>query len=68
MGSVATILLWGNLYGLLNIKWLYTLGYGLFAIGNLACAASNTMNGEIIGRVIGGIGGASVSRSASCPR
>lgn len=55
MGSVATILLWGYLYGLLNIKWLYALGYLFFTVGSAVCAGTPNMNGEICGRVIAGL-------------
>lgn len=60
MGSVATLLLWGHLYSLFNLRWLFAAGYLLFAIGSVLCGAPKNMNTEIAGRVIAGMGGASV--------
>lgn len=58
MGSVATILLIGSLYGSFEIKWLYLTSIVLFELGSAVCGAAPTMNALIVGRVIAGIGGA----------
>jgi MFS family permease len=60
MGSVATILLIGNLYGNFNMKWVYIASILLFEIGSVLCGASPNMNALISGRVIAGIGGAGI--------
>ena len=58
MGSVATILLIGNLYGSFEIKWLYLVSIILFEIGSAVCGAAPSMNAMIVGRVVAGVGGA----------
>jgi MFS family permease len=58
MGSVATILLIGSLYGSFEIKWLYLSSIVLFEIGSAVCGAAPSMNALIVGRVIAGVGGA----------
>jgi MFS family permease len=58
MGSVATILLIGSLYGLIEIKWLYIGSIVLFEVGSAVCGAAPSMNALIVGRVIAGVGGA----------
>ncbi|KAL6904127.1 major facilitator superfamily domain-containing protein [Trichoderma evansii] len=58
MGSVATILLLGSLYGSFDIKWLYLASIILFEVGSAVCGAAPSMNAMIVGRVIAGVGGA----------
>ncbi|KAM0510760.1 hypothetical protein ACHAPE_010558 [Trichoderma viride] len=58
MGSVATILLLGSLYGAFDIKWLYLASIVLFEVGSTVCGAAPSMNAMIIGRVVAGVGGA----------
>lgn len=58
MGSVATILLLGSLYGAFDIKWLYLASIVLFEVGSAVCGAAPSMNAMIIGRVVAGVGGA----------
>lgn len=60
MGSVATILLIGSCYGIFNVKWIYLGGIILFEVGSAICGAAPTMDALIVGRVIAGIGGASM--------
>ncbi|CAG8975977.1 hypothetical protein HYALB_00012312 [Hymenoscyphus albidus] len=57
LGGIS-ILPWGKAYGIFNIKWLYISTVLLFEIGSALCAAAPTMNALIVGRVIGGVGGA----------
>ncbi|GAM33803.1 hypothetical protein TCE0_013f00969 [Talaromyces pinophilus] len=61
MGSVATILLIGSCYGIFNVKWIYLGGIILFEVGSAVCGAAPTMDALIVGRVIAGIGGASMA-------
>ena len=58
MGSVATILLIGRLYGLFEIKWLVISSVIVFEIGSAVCGAAPSPNALIVGRVIAGVGGA----------
>jgi MFS family permease len=57
MGSVAVILLFGWLYQLFEIKYLFIGSILLFEIGSAICGAAPNMNAMIIGRVIAGMGG-----------
>ncbi|KAF9769820.1 Efflux pump dep3 [Fusarium sp. DS 682] len=51
------ILLWGKIYGVFNIKWVYIFNIFLFEIGSAICGAAPNIETLIIGRVIAGIGG-----------
>ena len=57
MGSVAVILLFGWLYQLFEIKYLFIASILLFEIGSAICGAAPNMNAMIIGRVVAGMGG-----------
>lgn len=50
MGSVAVILLIGNIYGLFNIKYTFIISQILFEAGSALCGGAPTMNAMIIGR------------------
>lgn len=47
----------GKIYGQLNAKWLYVGCVFLFEVGSALCGAAPTMNAEIGGRVLAGLGG-----------
>ncbi|GJD04906.1 major facilitator superfamily transporter [Colletotrichum higginsianum] len=51
------ILLWGKVYGIFNIKWVYIFNIFLFEAGSALCGAAPNMETLIIGRVISGVGG-----------
>ncbi|KAG9499643.1 Efflux pump dep3 [Fusarium musae] len=51
------ILLWGKVYGVFNIKWVYIFNIFLFEAGSAVCGAAPNIQVLIIGRVIAGIGG-----------
>jgi MFS family permease len=51
------ILLWGKVYGVFNIKWVYIFNIFLFEAGSALCGATPNMTALIIGRVVAGIGG-----------
>ncbi|CCF33228.1 major facilitator superfamily transporter [Colletotrichum higginsianum] len=51
------ILLWGKVYGVFNIKWVYIFNIFLFEAGSALCGAAPNMETLIIGRVISGVGG-----------
>lgn len=57
LGAIA-ILPWGRAYGVFDIKWLYIISVLLFEVGSALCGAAPNMNALIVGRVIGGVGGA----------
>jgi MFS family permease len=57
LGAI-TILPWGKAFGVFNIKYVYIATVLLFEIGSALCGAAPTMNALIVGRVIGGVGGA----------
>lgn len=52
-----TILPWGKVYGVFNIKWVYVFNVLLFEVGSAICGAAPNMTVLIIARVIAGIGG-----------
>nr|ART34992.1 putative Major Facilitator Superfamily transporter [Fusarium babinda] len=51
------ILLWGKVYGVFNIKWVYIFNILLFEAGSALCGAAPNIEALIIGRVIAGVGG-----------
>jgi MFS family permease len=51
------ILLWGKVYGVFNIKWVYIFNIFLFEAGSAVCGAAPNVQALIIGRVIAGVGG-----------
>lgn len=48
----------GKGFGIFDNKWVYITSIVIFCIGSAVCGAAPNMNALIIGRVIGGIGGA----------
>ncbi|KAK2612305.1 Efflux pump dep3 [Conoideocrella luteorostrata] len=51
------ILLWGKVYGVFNIKWVYIFNIFLFEVGSAICGAAPNIAALIIGRVLAGVGG-----------
>ncbi|RKL44843.1 hypothetical protein BFJ72_g3494 [Fusarium proliferatum] len=51
------ILLWGKVYGVFNIKWVYIFNIFLFEAGSALCGAAPNIQALIIGRAIAGVGG-----------
>ncbi|KAK0649656.1 major facilitator superfamily domain-containing protein [Cercophora newfieldiana] len=60
LGSVAVILLLGNLLNNFNMKWVFVGGVAMFEIGSAVCGAAPNMNALIVGRVLAGAGGSGV--------
>jgi MFS family permease len=56
LGSMC-ILLWGKVYGVFNMKWVYIFNIFLFEVGSAICGAAPSMEVLIVGRVIAGVGG-----------
>jgi MFS family permease len=57
MGSVATLVLYGQCYGTFQMKWLYFGTIALFEVGSAICGAAPNINAMIVGRVLTGVGG-----------
>ncbi|KAJ5666568.1 major facilitator superfamily domain-containing protein, partial [Penicillium macrosclerotiorum] len=57
MGSVATLVFFGQCYGTFQMKWLYFCTIALFEIGSAICGAAPNMEAMIVGRVLTGVGG-----------
>ena len=60
LGSVAVILLVGNLLNNFNMKWVFISGVALFEVGSVICGAAPNMNALIVGRVLAGAGGSGI--------
>ena len=60
LGSVSTILPIAFAYGLFELKTFVVIGIIVFEAGSAVCGAAPTMDVLIIGRVIAGMGGASM--------
>jgi len=52
MASVASIVFFGRLYGLFDIKTLIIVSVILFEVGSAVCGAAPTMNALTVGRVV----------------
>jgi MFS family permease len=57
LAATATNMVWGQLYGQFNSKWLYVLNVFLFEVGSAICGAAPNMDVLIIGRAICGLSG-----------
>ncbi|KAH7014530.1 LOW QUALITY PROTEIN: major facilitator superfamily domain-containing protein [Microdochium trichocladiopsis] len=57
LGGTAFTMIWGQVYGQFNSKWVYLSNVLLFEAGSALCGAAPNMNAHIVGRVICGIGG-----------
>ncbi|KAI5461034.1 major facilitator superfamily-domain-containing protein [Mariannaea sp. PMI_226] len=60
LGSVATVSLFGWLYTMIEVKWLYLGSILTFEVGSTICGAAPNMSAMAIGRVIAGIGGSGI--------
>lgn len=58
IGTAATNLIWGKVFGHFNAKWTYILCVFLFEVGSAICGAAPSIDALIIGRAICGVGGA----------
>ncbi|KAJ7174071.1 major facilitator superfamily domain-containing protein [Mycena crocata] len=63
--TAAVQLLFGRLYTVLSIKWVYIAAISLFEIGSVVCGAAPTSSALIIGRAIAGLGSAGIASGAS---
>ncbi|KAK8121883.1 HC-toxin efflux carrier [Apiospora sp. TS-2023a] len=64
MGATASNMVWGQVYGQFNSKWVYIFNVVVFEVGSALCGAARSMNALIVGRVICGIGGSGLYNGA----
>ncbi|KAF4335426.1 ABC transporter [Fusarium beomiforme] len=57
-------LLFGKLYTLFDIKWVFILAMALFEVGSAICGAAPNSEALIIGRAIAGLGSAGIFQGA----
>jgi MFS family permease len=57
--------LYGKLSNIFGRKALLLTSYTFFAVGNFICGVAPTMNTAVLGRLVGGIGGAGMSSVVS---
>jgi MFS family permease len=57
-------LLFGKLYFVFAIKWVFMISLAIFEIGSLVCALAPNSIALIIGRVIAGLGSAGIFSGA----
>ncbi|KAG4257715.1 hypothetical protein FPRO04_13396 [Fusarium proliferatum] len=57
-------LLFGKLYTLFNIKWVFIAAMVLFEVGSAVCGAAPTSEALIVGRAIAGLGSAGLFQGA----
>lgn len=57
LGGLSTIFVGGKMYTLFDAKYLYIASTLLFMVGSAICGAASSMDMEIVGRVLAGIGG-----------
>ncbi|MCJ1478386.1 hypothetical protein MMC13_007066 [Lambiella insularis] len=60
LGSIATVLPIGAMYGKFNMKWLFIGSMVLFEAGSALCGGAPSMDALIVGRTIAGIGGSGI--------
>ncbi|RGP63795.1 major facilitator superfamily general substrate transporter [Fusarium sporotrichioides] len=58
LSSLSTIIFWGKILGLFNVKWAYIVSIRIFGMGSAICGSAPNMDAMIIGRAIAGVGGA----------
>jgi hypothetical protein len=58
LGTLSTIIFWGKIMGLFNVKWSYITSIIIFEVGSAICGAASTMDAMIVGRALAGVGGA----------
>ncbi|KIA75842.1 MFS toxin efflux pump [Aspergillus ustus] len=53
-------LVYGKIYSLYRVKWVYLATLALFEVGSLVCGAAPSSIALIVGRAIAGVGGAGI--------
>ncbi|KAI4127281.1 MAG: hypothetical protein LQ338_003285 [Usnochroma carphineum] len=56
----STLLLWGRIFTLFNLKWAYPCAIIMFEIGSLICATARSSTALIVGRAVAGLGSAGI--------
>jgi len=62
--TAAFQLVFGKLYSLFSIKWVFLVAIAIFELGSLICGVAPTSTALIVGRAIAGTGGAGVFSGA----
>ncbi|RBR09788.1 hypothetical protein FVER53590_13319 [Fusarium verticillioides] len=57
-------LLFGKLYTLFDIKWVFIMAMAIFEVGSAICGAAPTSEALIVGRAIAGLGSAGIFQGA----
>ncbi|KLJ06592.1 hypothetical protein EMPG_17906 [Blastomyces silverae] len=55
--ATAINLVWGRMYGQVNVKWLFITNTVIFEVGSAICGAAPSLNVMILGRALAGMGG-----------
>ncbi|EGE86128.1 MFS drug efflux transporter [Blastomyces dermatitidis ATCC 18188] len=55
--ATAVNLVWGRMYGQVNVKWLFIVNAVIFEVGSAICGAAPSLNGMILGRALAVMGG-----------
>lgn len=62
IGGMGTILPFGKIYTMYDSKWVYILSFVVFLVGSAVCGSAQTINAEIVGRVLAGAGETTFSK------
>lgn len=57
LGGLSTIFVGGKVYTIFDAKYIYIASTVLFMVGSAICGAASSMDMEIVGRALAGIGG-----------
>lgn len=62
---IAFQLLYAKFYGFFSVKWVFLIALGIFEIGSIICAVSDSSNQFIAGRAVAGLGAAGLFSGAT---
>ncbi|OAA76660.1 DHA14-like major facilitator [Akanthomyces lecanii RCEF 1005] len=65
LANCSFLLLYGKLYNLFPVHWVFLVALGIFELGSLVCGVTPTSVGLIIGRAIQGIGAGGILSGAT---
>ena len=57
-------LLFGKIYSLFNVKWVFLVALFIFEVGSLVCGVAPTSTALIVGRAVAGLGSAGIFSGA----
>ncbi|KAF2212721.1 hypothetical protein CERZMDRAFT_40663 [Cercospora zeae-maydis SCOH1-5] len=64
LGICAFQQIWGKLYTVCNLKWVFVIGWGIFEVGVLVAGLAWDSRTLILGRAVAGLGVAGISQGA----